>query len=527
MKPNLILSILSLTIAGFILRVVFLTGFPAGFNPDEAAWGYNAYSLLQTGRDEWGMPWYQLFYSNLRSFGDYRFPLYAFLTVPAIRIFGLTEFATRLPNALLGTLSIPVVYLLAHHLFHRKTISWWSALLLCISPWHISLSRGAFETNSLVFLFPLAIYCYLSSRYKLSALFFGLNIYTYIAAKLLTPPVIVITTICKKTTTPIFWLIIFLVSLPGIFSFIGISNIRVADVSIFNPTDKWQAVTNRRYEGVVNGLPDPLSRLFSNKYTYSASLFIKNYLSYFSPQFLFTQGAGENTYGIMSGRGLLYYFQLPFLVLFIISAIRHPSRSKLLLFGLIVIAPLAAALSKGPGFAANRSVAMLPFLAIASAVGISYIRIKSWSKFIIYSLVFLSVIYFVEDYIFHSPSKFKGSMNYGWKQAASFLAASQVNYSQIRVSRSLSEPHIYIAFYLKIPPRDYQLASVHWADFSTKGYLFLDQYDGYTLGKYRFGNLNFSDPVLIPTLFVGRPQDLPIFQDTKSSIVFASKTPNQ
>ena len=56
-----------LTLATF-LRLYRLKDNPAGFFCDEASIGYNAYSILTTGKDEWGQPW-PLFF---RAFGEYK-----------------------------------------------------------------------------------------------------------------------------------------------------------------------------------------------------------------------------------------------------------------------------------------------------------------------------------------------------------------------------------------------------------------------------------------------------------------------
>jgi len=133
----------------WLIIIVILTGFsrlwlldrlPAGFTPDEAAFGYNAYSLLKTGRDEWGIPFWKLPLTGLKSFGDYKLPLLAFLIVPSVRIFGLNEFSTRLPNAVLGILSVSVMYVLASRLGGRKA-GLLAAFLMFISPWNFSLAR--------------------------------------------------------------------------------------------------------------------------------------------------------------------------------------------------------------------------------------------------------------------------------------------------------------------------------------------------------------------------------------------------
>lgn len=38
----------------FVLRVFMLGHIPWGFQWDEASYAYNAYSILKTGKDEWG-----------------------------------------------------------------------------------------------------------------------------------------------------------------------------------------------------------------------------------------------------------------------------------------------------------------------------------------------------------------------------------------------------------------------------------------------------------------------------------------
>ncbi len=165
-----ILGIIVILAAG--LRLIGLDKYPAGFTPDEAAFGYNAYSLLKTGHDEWGIPFWQLPFTNLRSFGDYKMPLYAFLTVPSVTLFGLNEIAVRLPNAILGILAVVVIYLFGRKLTGNKNTAQIAALMLAISPWHMPLSRGAFEANLITFFLPLGIYLYLQKKYRLSVNYF-------------------------------------------------------------------------------------------------------------------------------------------------------------------------------------------------------------------------------------------------------------------------------------------------------------------------------------------------------------------
>ena len=74
------------------LRILFLGNIPNGFYCDEASNAYDSYSLLHTLRDQHGqfLPWFT------RSIDDYRESLFAFITIPFIKIFGLNEFSTTI-----------------------------------------------------------------------------------------------------------------------------------------------------------------------------------------------------------------------------------------------------------------------------------------------------------------------------------------------------------------------------------------------------------------------------------------------
>src|SRR5258706_10515409 len=100
-----------------IILAIVLRFFQLGTNPpsldwDEASIGYNAYSILKTGADEYGnkLP------STIRSFGDYKPPVYIYLDVPSVAFFGLNEVGVRFPSALFGSLSVLVMYFLAKEL---------------------------------------------------------------------------------------------------------------------------------------------------------------------------------------------------------------------------------------------------------------------------------------------------------------------------------------------------------------------------------------------------------------------------
>jgi hypothetical protein len=386
--------------------------------------------------------------------------------------------------------------------------------MLALSPWSIQLSRGAFEANLVTFYLPLSIYLYLTKRYTLSIIILALNFYSYHSARLLTLLVIpILVFYCRPNKLNIKHLILSLILfLPGLISLFGPSLIRGADIAIWSPTDNWHSVAERRFFAKISGLPDPIARFFSNKITSLTSLFVKNYLAYPSPQFLFTTGAGEGTYGIIPGRGLLYYVELPLLIAFLIILIRHPQKSHFLLLAFLLISPLPAALTKGPGYAANRAIPMLPFLIIMCSSGLVYLLKQFQNQKILAVCIvtisyLISHIFFLEDYLFHSPKSLAMSMNAGVEEVLDrgFKLAQS---DPVQISRSLSEPHIYVAFYQKLDPVTYQADISRFSDFDKSGFKFLDQLGKYEIANIHFGNLDFNSPTP-RTILIGRPHDFP------------------
>ena len=311
MKNKLLLILI--VFIGSLLRLINLGSLPNSYTPDELAQGYTAYSILQTGKDEWGSS----NILNLRSFGDYKPPLQTLLMIPSIKIFGLTPFAVRFPNAFLSIFTILLTYLIAIHLFKNQNIGLLSALIMAVSPWSLPMSRIALEANVVVFIISLATYLFLKSAnnknfflFIISIIFFGFSLFTYHSAKIFTPLYLLILFFYQKIyRQKIFTIILISIfSLSFIFHYQTthqIKSSRTNDIAIFNPTDGWRGVSNNQYEMSQNGLPYLVVKTFYNKIVYLGEIFTQNYLSYFSPQFLITQGAGETTYGMIPGFGVL------------------------------------------------------------------------------------------------------------------------------------------------------------------------------------------------------------------------------
>ena len=102
MKKLHIVLLTSIIVIGLFIRIYKLDSIPGGFFADEAAIGFNAYKLLTTGNDEYGVP-HPFFF---QSFGDYRLPIPIYVNIPAIALFGLNEFSIRLTAVIFGLISI-------------------------------------------------------------------------------------------------------------------------------------------------------------------------------------------------------------------------------------------------------------------------------------------------------------------------------------------------------------------------------------------------------------------------------------
>jgi len=514
-KQKYILTLVILVAA--LLRLVGLGAYPVGFTPDEASFGYDAWSLLQTGQDQWGGNWPLVF----KSFGDGKLPLQVYLLIPSIALFGLTEFAVRLPNAIFGVLAVWAIYLLVKRIFKNKQLALMSAFLLAISPWHIPLSRGAFEANLTTFLMPIGIYWFFkikdNPRYiYFSALALGLNLFSYHSARLVTPLIVgylIIQSWTKRKPNKNIFLFSsvfgFFIIIAAATMFFGAGD-RIATSTIFGIDPP----TAARFNSLMSGLPSSIARLLYNKYLVMSELFLSQYLQYFSWEFLFLEGPRESTYGMLPGVGVFYLVEAIFIFGLFLNLKKLKEHAWLLVW--VFLAPIPAALSIGPGHAANRAVIMLPAFVILMAVGWQNIQtvFKKYALRINLSfvlLLFMSLVLYLETYFVQQRYVSAPDMFFGTNKLFSYLEDVDQNYDQIVVSKSLSEPHIFYAFYTKLDPTKFQEASEAW-DFKERGLSWVDQLPEYNLGKYQFNNFVYQDILKASNnlLLVGKPEDFPL-----------------
>lgn len=176
------------------LRVYGLNKSPASVNFDEAALGYNAYSILKTGRDEYG----NFLPISLRSFNDYKPALYAYLSIPFIAVMGLDAASTRMVSALAGTVSLVFLYFFIREFVENRWLRLFIFLVISLEPWRLHFSRTAFESNlSMCFFIAGAWFLYkyrdwkneknITRKFLLISTLMSLSAYSYHGARLAIP----------------------------------------------------------------------------------------------------------------------------------------------------------------------------------------------------------------------------------------------------------------------------------------------------------------------------------------------------
>ena len=468
LQRNVIL--VTMILLGGIIRMFGLGAVPPSLNWDEISHGYNAYSILETGKDEWGERLPLIF----RAYGDYKLPVYIYTTIPGVAVFGLSEFSVRLTSAVAGTLLILFTYLLAFQLFNRRYVALLAALFMTIEPWSFFLSRIAVEANLALFFIVAGIWFTLSGLLRekwwfiLGALFLGLSVWTYNSARVFVPLLLVTLIFIYRYELIALWraqklfiihysLFIILFFLPMFYQLIiPAGQARYNWVAILDEGAISQ-IDNRRN---TSNLPGPLPRLLNNKIVYFLDSFGKNYLSYFSPDFLFSSGGTQYQFSV-PGKGLIYPTEALLIAIGLLWIIKKRSKETTLILAWILLAPVAASLTRESQHAL-RSIVMMPVPQILSGVGLivawGWIR-KKKLKSLALIIYIICLLYYAESYIGTYIGTYKTtyswSWQYGYKEAVQFIKDHYNEYDQIIVTKKYGEPHEFVLFYLPWDPEKY------------------------------------------------------------------------
>lgn len=512
-------------IIAFFLRIYKVTSIPPSLNWDEVSIGYNAYSILKTGRDEWGVK----FPLNFKSYGEYKLPGQIYASIPAIAVFGLNEFGVRITPVIYGTLTVLLLYFLAKEISKKKGVGLLSAFLLAISPWHIQLTRASFESSFSVFWVVLGVWLFIKGfkdrKFWLwSIVPFVISIYTYNAARVFTPLFIFVLfliyrkEILKNLKVFLIGAAVFLISMIPLVIFFtsGQATARLKLVSILDDPGFVQRVNKAR--GNTN-FPEPLPRLIHNKVTHFAYVYAGNYLSHFTPDFLFINGAGHKQQHVQ-GIGELYAIQAPFILLgiYFIFKNKNPWRWLLTAWLLLVFVPVAITVDSIPN-ALRTILAVIPY-EIFTAIGFwEVFRIfgnkKSVKGLLIGITAFLLLIQvrsYLNNYYNIYPEAYSRDWQYGYKQAVDYIGAHYDDYDLIVFSRTYGEPHMFTLFFLNWDPAKYQ-NDPNLDRFEANNWIWVLKFDKFYFPDLGDPGTHYQDIVKSNPgkrmLFVGKPGDFP------------------
>lgn len=165
---------------------------PVGFFVDEASIAYNAYTMAEHGRDEYG----EAFPLYFRAFGEYKSPVYIYILSLVFRVTGPSSLIARLVSAIAGLIAAVLFGLLGARLTGRRIVGLIVFLAAALTPWIFEISRLVFEVALLPVL--LALFLLLLGRAAKSeqwswavcaglGTLLGLMVYTYSVGRLLAP----------------------------------------------------------------------------------------------------------------------------------------------------------------------------------------------------------------------------------------------------------------------------------------------------------------------------------------------------
>ena len=443
------LSVFFIFLLGFLLRIYRSDSNPAGFFCDEAALGYNAYSLLKTGADEYGQP-YPFFF---RSFGDYRNPLPIYLMIPSVALLGLNELAVRSTVAIVGSLTILFAFLLVKNLFNLR-IALFSSLLLAISPWHIHFSRFGSEYIFFPFFFTLGFYFFILGLKKknylpLGFLVFGASLYTYYPAWLVVPLFVIgLIFIYRRLLLKLkneFYLGLIIFSLTLLPLLMGIKS----GVAL----TRWHQVSVLKNSHL---LPSVLK-------------IVSAYRDHFSLTFLFQKGDIDFpghfiTRFSVRGMGELYWFQLPLVLVgaFLLFKYWREKEKALLLW--LVLYPLGSSLigtDGGGPFAFRSIIGVLPFQILSGIALDKLLILSKKAKSIPLKLrkpLFLALFLIISSlslksylYRYHLEYPLYSSDFWGWqygpREIISYFKKVENQYDELIMSGEFNAPWIFFDFY--------------------------------------------------------------------------------
>jgi 4-amino-4-deoxy-L-arabinose transferase-like glycosyltransferase len=443
-------------------------------------------------------------------------------------VFGLNAFSVRFTSAIAGVIGVLLAYYLSLKLFKRKSIALFAALFYCLSPWDIYFSRAAYEVNlattfflagTSLFLKYLEVEKNRAGWLTLSGIFFGITVFTYNSYIVFTPLFVAGLVYLYKEKIKLNFellvpvLIFAIMVIASFYSSIFTSTNKTSTLLVFNDANTiYNRIEKIRGDKASNS---PVEKIIYNKVTGGLYQFGQNYLSAFSPSFLFDKG-GEKLVDNLGYFGNLYLIDVLFIFAGLAGLLLQKEKSLKLLLVWLLLAPIPAALTKTPQ-SSTRLFLLMPILVIISAYGLfqimTFLQKKSVKNYCLKLLLLVLFVYnvslFMDGYFVHLNMQRARFWDYGYQQAVEF---SQ-KYPDYKIVMRGPEnfPYIYFLFYNQYPPKKF-ISEVKYYPPTSEGFLYVKSFGRFsfptTLDKISMtpktiyiddNYLRFKDKIFLPS----------------------------
>lgn len=481
---------------GVFLRFYKLTEIPPGMTIDEVSIGYNGFTILKSGKDQYGK---FLPITHFRSVDDYKLPFYIYTVAFSEKFFGNNIFSVRFPAALFGSLTIIAVFLLAKQLFGKK-IGLISSLLFAVSPWHSFHSHLGLETNAGLFFFVNTIlFMYLSLKRQwfivVGALFFALSIYSYHVFWLILPLILLAFIIIHKKffvkmNRKILFLSLLLVVLSAM-PFVLERN--SGNASRFNQSLLSEKRISKITTKVSKGCNFMVQTCTFIKSSADITEQIANqYIGAYSLITLYGPSQFDQV-NVVANRGLFYFFELLLFILGIIVIYKKRDKNLSFLISWLFIYPLPLALTGN--ISAARMYGLLPLPQIIEAVGLYFIMRKNIILMLGFLfIIILSVFRFISDLWFVYPTIYSRYTGYGPIAIVDYIN-NHKGY-KFYVEEPLFDKLYFLYFYKVLPNQQPKIKD-------EKGVLVIDNKKVYIVER------GYLPPNKDQNILISFPQDIP------------------
>lgn len=510
-KRYLFLSLLlSVFVLAFILRFYKLGEIPNGLYQDETAIGYNAYSIMNTGKDEHGK-YFPLYF---KSFGDWKLPVYIYTTAVSVKLFGLNEFAVRFPSAFFGFLTVVIFYFFIKDLLRDRNIALLSAFLLSINPWSLHYNRATFEVSIGLFLFVFGGYLLnkffrenRNSFFFLGTLSFILALYSYNLTRLLSPLIYILFIFYNiknfksvpKLEVYLTLFIGFIAILPFLFTlFMNGGASSASGTLIFSSSAVYAPLLE--FRSYTSNLFFNLDLILFNKYFMIIWQYIVNIITYFNVPFFFINGSLHGNHGI-GNAGLFYVFEIFTIIIGFYFLVRSKGKEKNVIFLWILIVILVASLTRDVPHA-TRSYFMLAPLIIISAAGlmkifyaINKLNNKVYKYLFILIIIFIfsyNIAYYLSSYYLRFPIYYAKQWNSVDKELSIYINDNKHKYNKIVIDEQSDFKYTSYLFYTSYSPFEF-LKTVRRTNEDNEGFVKV-----LSFGKFEFRKIDWHIESQVP-----------------------------